>query len=721
MADPEVPRNVGMMARQMRPRSLADDLRSRSQPDLRALVSLRPDLVRPWPADMGQLARHAADDASVLEAMQSLTLAQVRLLEVAVALDDQATAAAVAEAVGQELGAVLPDLARLWDLALLWGAHPAEGEWLHVIRAAQQAFGPWPCGLGPLLADTDAGVRALLGEPAPLLEAAGDVPPAILRSLVWESPVLSDSDQEAVPMHSPLLVARTHGRVLAREVSMVLRQGRYFVEDSPPPQVGRDRARSDSAGGHAAGMLVAGVRHLVRHLTRQPLAWRRGTGVSRRALTDLSGALRVPEDDVQVWLEVAAAAGLIGSLDTRVGTTRHAAAWQSWSLADQWAELIAAWLGSDRPVAACGVGAGLGLLTDRTVARSAMIRGQVLDVWPVDRVISSEDLRILLDWHRPRLHRAQDLADGFYHEIHAVGLAEAGAATAALPLVLADPQRAARQLFADQAEDELIVQPDLTVIAPAVVERATSDLLDAVADLESWGPATVHRISPARVAAAVEAGDEPEVLLRRLRDASRTPLPQALEYLVRDARRGAQPLRLHMVSTVVCVSEPEAADDLTAVGLREVAPGVWIGAGAPRDVASALEQRGRAVHVDGPMPEPAEPFERPVGEHRLPDPLVTRLVGHLVDSGPEGDPQARPVPDLAPVDVTALLDLLEQAVVDARDVWLRSVDPTTGPVADLVAPMVVGNGTVSGFSRTQGHLVTIPLSRVAGFAWGGPA
>ena len=70
------------MAPSALPRSLADDLRTRSAGQIVRLLRLRPDLLQPWPADLGQLARRAADDASVLEAMQSLTTPEVRGLAV---------------------------------------------------------------------------------------------------------------------------------------------------------------------------------------------------------------------------------------------------------------------------------------------------------------------------------------------------------------------------------------------------------------------------------------------------------------------------------------------------------------------------------------------------------------------------------------------------------------------------------------------------------------
>lgn len=163
------------MAPSALPRSLADDLRTRSAGQIVRLLRLRPDLLQPWPADLGQLARRAADDASVLEAMQSLTTPEVRVLAVFASVHE-AGVAQVEAALPQDAD-VAGSVASLWTRALLWGGP----DLYRIARAAQQAFGPFPCGL--------AAESHVVPDEQAIREAADETPPDQLRVWVWDSPV----------------------------------------------------------------------------------------------------------------------------------------------------------------------------------------------------------------------------------------------------------------------------------------------------------------------------------------------------------------------------------------------------------------------------------------------------------------------------------------------------------------------------------------------------
>ncbi|MCU0298325.1 MAG: hypothetical protein MUF33_07365, partial [Candidatus Nanopelagicales bacterium] len=102
------------------PRSLADDLRGRTAGQVTHLLRLRPDLLQPWPADLSELARRAADDASVLEALQSLTTVQLRVLEVFACIHE-GTIEDVLQGLPDDPTQVRAAVDRLWHMALLWG------------------------------------------------------------------------------------------------------------------------------------------------------------------------------------------------------------------------------------------------------------------------------------------------------------------------------------------------------------------------------------------------------------------------------------------------------------------------------------------------------------------------------------------------------------------------------------------------------------------------
>ncbi|MCZ9337956.1 helicase-associated domain-containing protein, partial [Streptomyces sp. TRM76130] len=66
--------------------------------------------------------------------------------------------------------------------------------------------------------------------------------------------------------------------------------------------------------------------------------------------------------------------------------------------------------------------------------------------------------------------------------------AEQAAATAAAARVLAP--------LLPEPLDHVLLQADLTAVAPGPLQRPLAELLDAVADVESKGGATVYRFTP---------------------------------------------------------------------------------------------------------------------------------------------------------------------------------------------------------------------------------
>ena len=80
------------------PRSLADDLRSRDDAALAALLRARPDLINPVPGDLGVLAVRAATRSSVSRALDRLDRFTLQTVDVLCVLPDPATTAAVERA-----------------------------------------------------------------------------------------------------------------------------------------------------------------------------------------------------------------------------------------------------------------------------------------------------------------------------------------------------------------------------------------------------------------------------------------------------------------------------------------------------------------------------------------------------------------------------------------------------------------------------------------------
>ncbi|MBR7678422.1 helicase-associated domain-containing protein, partial [Streptomyces daliensis] len=99
--------------------------------------------------------------------------------------------------------------------------------------------------------------------------------------------------------------------------------------------------------------------------------------------------------------------------------------------------------------------------------------------------------------------------------------------------------------------DHVLLQADLTAVAPGPLERALAATLGALADVESKGGATVYRFSPASVRRGLDAGLTATDVHAFLAAHSRTPVPQPLTYLVDDVARRHGRLRVGAASSYV--------------------------------------------------------------------------------------------------------------------------------------------------------------------------
>ncbi|MEP6649306.1 MAG: hypothetical protein ABJA74_05255, partial [Lapillicoccus sp.] len=87
-AGPSAPSRAGAPGAAGGARSLADDIRGRTDEQLTALVLARPDLARPAPSDLTSLAARAGTRASVQRAVESLDLGHLQVLEAVVVAGD---------------------------------------------------------------------------------------------------------------------------------------------------------------------------------------------------------------------------------------------------------------------------------------------------------------------------------------------------------------------------------------------------------------------------------------------------------------------------------------------------------------------------------------------------------------------------------------------------------------------------------------------------------
>ncbi len=760
-------------ARREAARSLADDLRGRLDDELARLLVDRPDLARPAPPDLTALAARASTRASVQRAVERLdrglwyaaqaavVAAQAGSTDPTQGLAGPVEPAAVAGLLGARGPRVRPLLERLWELALLWRSERG----LELTRALPEALGPHPAGLGVRAADINPRYAAhtppLGADLDALLQHAPAEALAVLDRLTWAGPTGHLPGSGPARLGAQWLV--DHGLAapsgvghvtLVREVALARRGGwlhREVTLDPPEPALTTvDPAAVERAAGAAAREVLDRVDELAGLLSSLTPRVLRAGGMSARDVARLATALGSSPEHTAWLLETSAAAGLLaddGEFVPVWAPTGRFDEWQAEAAGTRWAYLTTAWLSNPR---VAPPPAEPGSTTPAVTAlgpdgQSPGIRGARADVLaqlaevPAGQAIGERDLVELLAWHRP-LRDAQlttSWAAAVRREAHWLGLAGLGAlsrpgrALAAGASLTQLTQAAADAL--PGPVDHIMLQADLTAIAPGPLEGELARLMRLVADVESRGGAIVLRFTADTVRRAFDAGWGAEDLLSRLAAASSTPVPQPLDYLVRDlARRHGQTrvggatayLRSDDAATLAAMLADRA---LAPAMLRQIAPTVLIARAEPATLIGLLRDSGYApVHeaFDGSLVI-AEPVTRRarLGQRRgtalaPPEAGLDRTHAAAVVTALRAAPP-RPVPGQAPArvldgDPADTAAQLRQAVSDALAVWLGYADGNGRTTRHLVRPVRVDGGRVYAVSADSDSEQLFLLHRITG-------
>ncbi|MCP3783559.1 helicase C-terminal domain-containing protein [Micromonospora sp. A3M-1-15] len=579
---------------------------------------------------------------------------------------------------------------------------------------------------------------------------------------------------------------------LPREVALLLRRdsGPLGPLRTSPPLVSsppREAKAVDSAG---AGQTMEVVRHteaLLEALAAEPAPVLRSGGVGVRDLRRLARGLGLDDPTTALIFEVAYAAGLLGELDlTGTVTARYGGdqqilptggyeVWRAASLAQRWEQLARAWLTMTRQVGLVGQRddrdrpiSVLSAEAERAGAPAARrsVLAVLADLAPATAPTPDEVLE-LLDWRAPRRARGREAA---HREVLAeaaqLGVTGLGALTSYGRLLLSEltddergedplglysdaesgePSTAVRALDAllPAPVDHFLVQADLTVVVPGPPDPALAAELDVVAEHESAGGASVHRVTTASVRRALDAGYSADDLHALFRRRSRTPVPQGLSYLVDDVARKHGGLRVGSAGGYVrsddeaLLTEVQADKRLESLAFRRLAPTVLVTPYQVNRMLIALRDAGYA-----PVPEDAggaavlarpktrrAPARVPVTSRSL-DPLAAprlpmpRLLGVVeqIRRGEAAARAARRAPEVVrgsarkgpgPAHTHSdALAVLQQAVRDKALVWVGYVDAHGATASRLVRPVSIGAGYLRAEDERTEMLHTFALHRI---------
>ncbi len=648
-------------------------------------------------------------------------------------------------------------------------------------------------GLAPVT-NADRAVDSLieaLADPVRLDALLAQAPAAareLLDKLAWGPPVgtveRADREVRAATATSPVDWLLAHGLlvaadpstvVLPAEIALHLRAGRAFAELywSPPALVDDDRpagdvAHVDRTAAAQADTFVRLVEDLLEAWGVDPPAVLKAGGLGVRELRKAATTLDLDEWEVALVVETAHAAGLLGTggpMDTEWLPTPAYDRWRAEPVADRWTALATAWLRTTRASGLVGsrddrdkVVAALGPDVDRAVAAETRVGTlRLLASVPAGTAVSDDRLDEALYWLLPRRSaQARSLSVRWtLREAERVGVTGAGALStpgralvatsgATDPDGAADAVAEALEPLLPEPVDHVLLQADLTAVAPGPLEPELAHALALAADVESKGGATVYRFTPSSVRRALDAGRSADDLHALLATHSRTPVPQPLSYLVDDVARRHGRIRVGAAASYVRCDDTALLDELVALGgaravelrLRRLAPTVLSSQSTPEALLDRLRELGyapAAESADGAVllrrpdarrtsarPRPPLPAARPA----QPGATLVAAAVRALRAGERASraPRGQVVSGMASTGVvprtaaTSTLALLRAAIERARPVWIGYVDTHGGVTERVVDPVRLEGGYLTAYDHRYEEVHTFAVHRITGVA-----
>ena len=495
-----------------------------------------------------------------------------------------------------------------------------------------------PESLQQILADAPERTTALLARFGNW--AMGAVPQAQRRaSVVHES---SDVGPVDWLLARGLLVPLDAAHVeLPHSVGVSLRGG-FVIENfalAPPvPRLGSTSAalrRNAALGAIAETLRLVG--ELLYTVREQPLVTLRSGGVGVREMKRLADSLRIELHEAGVLAELCALAGLLRlDVDSSAWVQPPQLEWLTLPRQEQWLWLVNAWLASERAPSLVGqpvnggapgpavhrgpAGTTINALSAEAQRPDApVVRKRILEILSeltreasaLDGQAPVLDAAAVLeraDWSQPRMaRRFSSLIRGVLAEAEMLGLIGSGALSQIGAAIAAQQPDEALGILGEHlpaALNHVLLQADLTAVAPGYLAPELSEKLLTMADAEGQGPATIYRFSVSSVRRALDAGQDAQGMLDFLRQHSATAIPQPLSYLIEDTAARHARLRVGAASSFIQSDDETALLELlnaaaaSGLGLVRIAPTVLISSAPHRETAQLLRSLGLSPAVE---------------------------------------------------------------------------------------------------------------------------
>ena len=606
----------------------------------------------------------------------------------------------------------------------------------------------------------------------------------------------ADSPVRWLLAHALLIAVDDFTVVLPREVALQVRGGRAFaaVELDPPVAVSTKHKQAD-VDGSAAGQAFTVVRLVEALLERwgvEPPGVLRAGGVGVRDLRRTARDLELDERGAALLIEVAHAAGLIApdgeAADSWLPTTGYDL-WLAKSVADRWVLLVSAWLVTTRVPGLVGrrelpfirasadpeaperpqpAANALGPDLDRALA--PIVRREVVEILlraGAGEAPTATSVSEALQWSWPRRggRLRDDLAGWTIEEAELLGITGRGAlssfarqlcaglytspasdtgADAEMVAAGDDPAALSAALLDEllpRPLDHVLLQADLTAVAPGPLESDLARELAMTADIESTGGATVFRFSDTSIRRALDAGRSAADLHTLLAARSRTPVPQPLTYLIDDVARRHGRIRIGLAGSYVRCDDDGLLNEVLAdrrvesLRLRRLAPSVLVSPLAPERVAERLREVGYAPAAESPdgalllrRPDSGRAPSRPRPLRRRPElatpaASVVSVAVRAIRGGDRAVTSSRgavvggSASDVVPHSAsTETLSILQDALRSGRAVWIGYLNAQGQASNRIIEPQRLAGGYLTAFDYRRDEPRTFAVHRITGVA-----
>ena len=757
-------------------RTFADDLRERSDEELTTLFTLRPDLLSPIPSDISAVAARALSIPSITRALDSLTKFELDIFFAASALDEPINPSQLISLTDKSSQAVLE---KIWSMALIY----QDGTKYRIPIPVRTALPDEPHGLGP---------KAVIKSEYELLAKAPKESLAILDRLTWGTPRGQVSNIKSpgpalgwLIDNDFLAVIDSHTVALPRELSIHLRGNKIFKTLNNIPPIPSEKIENQvEIDNHA----IANITDLLRWIEELAQAWAddaphhlKTGGVGIRDIKNTAEHLGISEFLLSFLAEISFQSDLIGvSSAGEILPTQKFDLWSTFDPEEKWSLLVNAWVRSVRAIGLIGKSESrmvAPLSSDLDRPQLSSIRKMLFEMLLTysDLKWSAEEILQHMEWSAPRKY-SSEFIEWTLREMEIFGITGGGQLSSfgrtylqqLLPEVSSPVEqstkkpvkkKAAASTAKEKAKDKkstelginqafpepvdyILLQSDNSAIAPGPLTRELSDLLGIVADIESRGGATVFRFNEQSIRRALDHGKSGDEILEFLSKRSKTPLPQPLEYLIKDTSKRHGKIRVGTAHTYIR-SEDEATmneilhnKNLLFLQCQKIAPTVLITQIEPDEVMNALRENnylparenqsgllvssprsrrltGRSLFTARSQSAYTQEAFRTFDNEEVDGELnsIDRAIRILRTTA-----KARAVAphDLPRTTANETLALLQECIEEGATVIVGYADTNGGVSERIVDPISVSQGTLSARDHANGREEKFRIPRITG-------